>query len=165
MGWDETGPSEVEGVGEFPAKDAIRNTATRYKVVCKYPQNVTMTIAGGYDEIRSGTKWIGDKGWVWVDRGKIEASDAGLLESKTQMAIPYPVSPGHYQEFINSVKSRKKTLTPAEVALRSATPGWLGNIAMFTGRKLKWDAVKMEIAGDAQASTMLGRVMRAPWKL
>lgn len=165
LGFDETGPSEVEGVGEFPDKDAIWNTATRYKVTCQYPQNVTMTIAGGYKEIRGGTKWIGDKGWVWVDRGKIECSDPGLLESKAPVAIPYPTSPGHYQEFINSVKSRQKTLTPAEVALHSATPGWLGNIAMFTGRKIRWDAEKMEIVGDEAASRMLRRDMRAPWRI
>ena len=34
-----------------------------------------MTIAGGYEDIRSGTKWIGTTGWVWVDRGAFEASN------------------------------------------------------------------------------------------
>jgi len=34
-----------------------------------------MTIAGGYPDIRGGTKWIGTDGWVWVDRGGYEASN------------------------------------------------------------------------------------------
>ena len=73
MGCDNTGPFEVEGTGEFPPKDALWNTATRYRVVAKYAGGVTMIIAGGYREIRGGTKWIGDSGWIWVDRRGSEA--------------------------------------------------------------------------------------------
>ena len=62
-GFDETGPLEIEGVGEYPPHDALWNTATRYKVTAHYRDGVVMTIAGGYKEIRSGTKWIGDDGW------------------------------------------------------------------------------------------------------
>jgi len=165
MGWDETGPAEVEGTGEIPPANAVWNTITKYRVTCQYPGNVKMIIAGGHDEIKSGTKWIGDKGWVAVDRGKIEASDPKLLTAELKPGIPYPVSPGHYQEFLDSVKSRKRTLTPAEVALRSATPGWLGTIAIKTGRKIRWDAEKMAILGDEAAARMLGREMRSPWRL
>jgi hypothetical protein len=28
-----------------------------------------MTIAGGHDDIKMGTKWIGTDGWVYVNRG------------------------------------------------------------------------------------------------
>ena len=68
-------------------------------------------------------------------------------------------------QFIQCVKSREKTLTPAEVAFRSATPGWLGQIAMLTGRKLQWDPVALKIKNDPEAEKMLSRTMRAPWKL
>ncbi len=166
MGYDGTGPVEVEGTGEFPAREALWNTATRYKVECKYAGGVTMIMAGGYKEIEGGTKWIGDKGWIAVNRGRIQASDPAILTAELKSNdMVYPKSPGHYQEFIDSVKSRKPTLTPAMTALRSATPGWLGNIAMMTGRKLKWDAAAMEIIGDVEATKMLGRTMRSPWRL
>jgi predicted dehydrogenase len=165
LGLDESAPETVEGVGVLPPRDALWNTATTYKVTCKYPNGITMVMAGGYKEIESGTKWIGDKGWLQVDRGKIACSDESLLTADLKFAIPYPKSPGHYQEFIDSVKSRKPTLTPAEVALHSATPGWLGNISIITGRKITWDAAKMEIVGDPEASKMLGPKMREPWQL
>ncbi len=42
-----------------------------------------MIIAGGYDDIRSGTKWIGTSGWVWVDRGGFEASNPEWKKGKT----------------------------------------------------------------------------------
>ena len=79
--------------------------------------------------------------------------------------VQFPKSPGHYEEFIASVRSRKETLTPARVAIRSATPGWLGQIAMLTNRKLQWDPVKQHIINDKDASKLLARNMRSPWKL
>src|SRR5579863_2064107 len=36
LGFDNTGPSEVEGHGEFPAANAVWNTATKYDVECTY---------------------------------------------------------------------------------------------------------------------------------
>jgi hypothetical protein len=71
----------------------------------------------------------------------------------------------HYAQFIECVRTRGQTIAPADVALRSATPGWLGQIAMLTGRKLRWDPVREEIIGDADASKLLSRDMRSPWRL
>jgi hypothetical protein len=36
---------------------------------------------------------------------------------------------------------------------------------MLTGRKIRWDVEKEEILGDADASKLLSRNYRAPWKL
>jgi hypothetical protein len=36
---------------------------------------------------------------------------------------------------------------------------------MLTGRKIQWDTEKMEIVGDAEASKLLGREMRSPYRL
>src|ERR1051325_10316642 len=66
---DKIGPLEVQGEGEFPPPNAIWNTCTKYRITAKYPGDITMIIAGGHSDIRSGTKWIGTDGWVWVDRG------------------------------------------------------------------------------------------------
>ena len=156
----------MEGVGEYPPRTDPFNAAIRYKVHAVYPDGTPLTIAGGYAEIKSGTKWIGDKGWVWVDRGKSDAEPKSLLtehigDSETKLKV----SPGHYREFIDCVRTREKTLTPASVALHSATPGWLGQIAMLTGRKIQWDQDRMEIVGDDEAAKLLGRQMRAPYRL
>jgi hypothetical protein len=69
------------------------------------------------------------------------------------------------QQFIDSCKSRQKTLTPVEVAHRSQTPGHLGLIASRTGRKLTWNAAKQEIVGDPEATKMLSKEFRKPWQL
>ncbi len=169
MGWDDTGPVEVEGQGEYPARTDLFNTAKRYIVHCKYPDGTPMTIAGGYAEIKSGTKWMGDEGWVWEDRGRLDANPISLLDEKpADHAIKLKANHdahGHYEEFIECVRTRGRTLTPAEVAMHSATPGWLGQIAMLTGRKIKWDPVNLEILGDDEAARLLRRHMRAPYQL
>jgi len=168
---NQVGPLEVSATAEFPPKDANWNTATKYRIECKYPNDIEVVIAGGYSGIPMGTKWIGENGWVFVDRGKFETSDKAWKkeiaerEGKKDLAILLPVSPGHQRQFLDCVKSRQKTLTPVEIAHRSQTPGHLGYIASVVGRKLKWDAAKQEIVDDPEASKLLSREMRAPWHL
>src|SRR6266850_1411909 len=167
MDCDNSGPSEIEGKGEFPAPDALRNTCTKYRINLKYPNDIAMTIAGGHSDIRSGTKWIGTDGWVWVDRNGYDASNDEWF-----MKIPddkYKVklykSENHQANFIECVKSRQPTITPVETAHHSAIPGHLGLISMLVGRKIKWDARKEEIIDDAEATKLLSRPYRDPWKL
>jgi hypothetical protein len=74
-------------------------------------------------------------------------------------------SPGHQRNFLDCVKSRKPTITPVETAHHSAVPGHLGLIAMWTGRKIRWDMRREVIIGDAEASKLLGREYRKPWSL
>jgi predicted dehydrogenase len=167
LDFDNNGPSEIEGKGEFPAPDALWNTCTKYRVNLKYPNDIAMTIAGGHSDIRSGTKWIGTDGWVWVDRGGYDASNVEWF-----MKIPddkYKVklykSENHQANFIECVKSRKPTITPVETAHHSALPGHLGLISMLVGRKIKWDVAKEEIIGDPEATKLMSRPYRAPLKL
>lgn len=169
LDFDNAGPVEVSGKGEFPSKDAVWNTATTYRCELKYPNGVTMTIAGGDPNIKMGTKWIGTDGWVWVDRGGFDGSKP---EWKEWQSVPADVrkvklyeSRNHWRNFLDSVKSRQPTITPVETAHHSAIPGHLGLIAMMTGRTIKWDANKERILDDKDASKLLTREYRKPWKL
>ena len=167
LGMDTDGPSEIEGQGDFPPPDAVWNTATKYRIQLQYPQDITMIIAGGHNDIRGGTKWFGTDGWVWVDRGGYDASNVDWF-----VQIPadkYKVhlyrSDNHQHNFIECVKSRKPTITPVETAHHSAIPGHLGLISMLVGRKIKWDNAQEVIVGDADASKLLTRPYRPPWQL
>jgi len=173
---DQVGPLEVSATAEFPPKDAVWNTATRYRIECKYPNQVELVIAGGHNDIRGGTKWIGDSGWVWVSRGGFEASDKSwaetlkrgkkrVEEAEEKMSFKLMVSNNHWGQFIDSIKSRQKTVTPVEIAHRSQTPGHLGYIASVVGRKLKWDAARQQILGDPEASRLMSKTFRTPWHL
>lgn len=165
------GPLEVSATADFPPKDAVWNTATKFRVECKYPHNIEFVIAGGHPDVKGGTKWIGADGWVWVNRGRFETSDPkwkeeiARREKKGDLSVQLPISPGHQRQFLDCIKSRKPTLTPVEIAHRSQTPGHLGYIASVLGRKLKWDAAKQQFVDDSEANKMLAPPLRDPWHL
>lgn len=176
LGFDLSGPSEIEGHGDFPAANALWNTSTRYRIECKYkkevtgyPNDVLMTIAGGHPSIVMGTKWIGTDGWVWVDRSGFDASNEEWIKADSlpedQRKIKLYESPEHRRNFLDCVKSRKPTITPVQVAHHSTIPGHLGLISMLVGRKLQWDVAGEKIIGDSSASEYLSRPYRSPYTL
>ncbi|HEY3703816.1 MAG TPA: Gfo/Idh/MocA family oxidoreductase [Terracidiphilus sp.] len=176
LGFDSTGPSEISGFGDFPARDAVWNTATKYTIELTYKKQVTgyandvkMTIAGGSPAIAMGTKWIGTDGWVWVDRDGFDASNPDWLKGdslpddlrKTKLYE----SAEHRRNFLDCVRSRQPTITPVETAHHSTLPGHLGLISMWVGRKLHWDPVKEQILNDPGATELMSRTYRQPYKL
>jgi len=165
---DQTGgPIELEAIGDFPPKNALWNTCGKYRITAKYPNDVTMIIAGGHGDIRGGAKWIGTDGWVWVDRGSFDASNIDWFREipAAQYKVKLYRSDNHQKNFLDCVKSRQPTITPVETAHHSAIPGHLGLIALLVGRKIKWDSAKEVIVGDEEASRLLSRPYRTPWKL
>jgi predicted dehydrogenase len=169
LGFDNSGPSEIEGHGDFPNRDALWNTCTKYRIEYKYPQDITMTVAGGYSDIKGGTKWIGTDGWVWVDRGGFDCSNPDWKKGKNLAEelrkVKLYESKGHQRNFLDCIKSRQPTITPVETAHHSAIPGHLGLISMITGRKIRWDNATETIIGDPEASKLLTREYRSPWKM
>jgi len=169
MDCDNSGPLEVKGHGEFPPTDGVWNTCYKYRIELKYPKDITMIIAGGHADIRGGTKWVGTDGWVWVDRGAFEASNQDWRDYRElpeeMRKVKLYKSSDHHRNFLDCVKSRQPTVTPAETAHHSAIPGHLGLIAMLTGRTIKWDSQQEIILDDPAASQLLTRPYRPPWKL
>jgi len=81
-------------------------------------------------------------------------------EKLRQMPDPEPLV-----GFGEAVKTRKQAGGHAEAAHRTATLFHLANIAIRTGRELKYDPVKEEIIGDEEANRLVYQPMRAPWRL
>jgi predicted dehydrogenase len=168
--FDNSGPYEVKAHGEFPPPGGVWNAAKVYRVELKYPRGIEMTMAGGHPDIATGTKWIGTSGWVHVNRELFESSNDEWQDWKDLpdelRKVKLYKSRNHQRNFLECVKSRQPTITPAATAHHSAIPGHLGLISMLLdGRTLKWDAATEQIQGDDQASRMLRREFRAPWKM
>ncbi len=115
---------------------------------------------------RGGVTFEGEKGTLFVDRGKIEANPAELLkETFGEKDVRLYVSGSHHGNWLECVRSRKLPICDVEIGHRSATVCHLGNIALRTGRKIRWDPVKEQVVGDAEAAKMLERSYRKPWVL
>ncbi len=112
-----------------------------------------------------GCKWIGDSGWGFSDRGKIEASNPEWLKPEFDCGPVKLYNSRHHQKnFVECVKSRKPTICPVATSHHSITPGHLGYVAAKLGRKIKWDP-KAEVTTDEEAMKLLNKVeYREPWK-
>jgi hypothetical protein len=157
-----SGPTEVEGRGEFPT-DGLWNTATNYRFECTYPNGAKMIVSNRFP---NGVKFIGTEGWVFVNRGHINAQPVSLLSTVIQPdEIHLYESRDHKGNFLDCILTRTETVAPVENAHRSVSVAHLGNIAMRLQRKVRWDPAAERFINDPEADRMLSRTMRAPWRL
>jgi predicted dehydrogenase len=175
LGMDGSGPVEVEGSGTAPDKGP-----NQYN--CHPDFNITYTYGkGAANGVRlictskgeNGVRFEGEKGqWIFVSRGVIRASDEKLLkEPLGKNATRLYVSSDHMGNFIDCIrgtnKEHKLPICTAEIGHRSVTVCHIGNIAVRTGLKLRWDPIKERFVGAnaKEANGWLSRAYRAPWKL
>ena len=104
-----------------------------------------------------------------MDRGGFDASNPAWKEGKNLprelRKVKLYTSANHQQNFLDCVMTRQPTITPVEVGHHSAIPGHLCLISMHTGRKIRWDVKTEKIIGDPEASKLMTREYRAPWKM
>ena len=173
MDMELTGPSKIEGKGEFPPHDRIWNVHGKYHIELTYPGNVIMTVS---DELPNGIKFIGTDGWIFVSRDasqtasdpsgrttslkSLDASDPKLLDPNG-VTVQMPHSLSHHKNWLECVKSRQQPLAPAPVAHRANAACIVSWIAMKLQRPLTWDAKAERFVNDAEANAMLTRPERA----
>ena len=173
MNMELTGPSKIEGRGEFPPHDRIWNVHGKYHIELTYPGNVIMTVS---DELPNGIKFIGNEGWIFVSRDasqtasdpsgrttslkSLDASDPKLLDPNG-VTVQMPHSLSHHRNWLECVKSRQQPLAPAPVAHRANAACIVSWIAMKLQRPLTWDANAERFVNDAEANAMLTRPERA----
>lgn len=129
---DGTGPTKVEGQGELGKHEF-------YNTYINYAYNGTFA-DGRVIEVRSdfmGTKITGEKGWIAVNRGKLEASDREMLRNVPSDFDTKP--PNHWQNFIDCIRSGGLPASHAEGAHRAASFGQLAIVAMDTKQAVNWD--------------------------
>jgi predicted dehydrogenase len=134
------------------------------------------------DDRPHGMAFYGTKGTLYVDRigfelypepkGEfgpgaihvVEGDSAGFRTERKQ-AQGRDATDLHLRNFIECVRSRQKPVADVEIGQRSTIVPHLGNIALRTGHKIRWDGEKEEIIDDSTASRLLSRDARQPWNL
>lgn len=164
LGMDRLGPMRVEARNWKKPLTDIYDTPREYEILCDYPGEVTVRISSRNP---IGIKFIGEEGWIYVNRSRLSASDKQW--TKTGFG-PGPkkayASPGHVRNFLDCVKSRAECVAPAETAHRSITPGHLGYVSNQLSRPLRWDAKREQVIDDNEADKLLRRHQyRKPWSL
>jgi myo-inositol 2-dehydrogenase/D-chiro-inositol 1-dehydrogenase len=175
-GLERTGPVEIEGTGAYPPADSFWNVLLRFDVRMRFANGVQWN----YHTEKPFFRIEGSDGWVYAEytqlRVKLGTQEGFLFDSprkggKRHTLMPAPALPAgavrfdvktDKQDFIDSVKSRRETLEPAEVGHRVTSLGHLGQIAIQLGGKLRWDPVQERFADNDAANAMLTRPIHAP---
>lgn len=87
-------------------------------------------------------------------------------EDRTEKDLERHVAPairGHMLDLLKAIDNRSRPVADIEQGHISTTSCILANMSQKLGRSLKWDPVKHQVVGDAEANRLLRRDYRKPW--
>ncbi len=179
-------PFELEGKAVIPTQGAC-NTAVAWQVDFTLGDGVGMKFKGvrnGHDQVSEmndvgpwlqrygqssdhGTAFEGADGWVMVSRGALRTFPEKLAEERFgPNEIHLPQSSNHVRNFLDSVRSRAKTICPIDESVDADLLCHVSDIATRLPRKLKWDPAAERFLNDDEANRKLElRPVREPWNL
>lgn len=166
-------PLAVSTSGGKYAIDDMGETPDTVEAIFDYP-GFTMVFsyrncnARGMDGQGSGMQFHGTDGTLYVNRQGFKIYPEGDRMKDVEVELESGGSEqhgAHVANFIECVKSRNLPVSDVEIGHRSSSAPHLANIAYHTGRKIHWDAKRERIIDDKEASRLLGREHRKPWKL
>lgn len=147
------------------------NNPTGDGMVTRFPNGIEMILSRGdqWWHGSCGVRYEGSEGWVAVADGypRPEVSSPAWLADFSKLVKDYmqrtqrPMS--HVRDFLNCVKSRRLTVANPEVMHRSMSTVHAANICMWLKRDMRYDPVKEQFIGNAEANRLRSRAMRAPW--
>jgi predicted dehydrogenase len=167
IGMERSGPVEISGEGIYP-RDGLYNVPVEYDLNCRYVNGIEMRVANASNLPHGmGTVWYGERGWIHVDRGnKLAVSNPKILEEVIgENEIHLYKCDDHVGNFLECIKTRGETVAPVEIAHRSISVALLGEIAMTTGKIIRWNPAEEVIIGNPFAERLLIRNYRQPWEL
>ena len=108
--------------------------------------------AGGpvYTDVKP-TPWIeGSKG------GGVGSDDLYAISAEDTLTM-------NKQDWIDSIKSRKRPLCSVEDGHKVSVACHLANMSLQLGRTIYWDPAKEQVVGDKEAASLCAKPYRSPW--
>ncbi len=114
---------------------------------------------------QSGCTFYGDNGTLHIDRGKLESDPERIVETPLgEDDVHLPKLPGPHRNWLDCIKNREAPVAEVERGARTVSIIYLGNLAYWNHKHLKWNPRKWEF-DDAADNHLLDRERRAPWQL
>ena len=159
LGTDDTDPEAIWPEGEGP----------NFPVTLRYPSGVLLKLELPKGKGPGlGAIFIGDKGKLEINRNKLASNPPELIAGAPppdDRSVVASVAQRHIQNWVDCMRSRQKPVAHAEVGHRATVICHQINICRELGRKLTWDPVKEEFAGDAEANALRSRPRRKGYEL
>jgi predicted dehydrogenase len=155
---------EVEGTATFP-DEGTADASYAWDTRCVAPGGLVFRFCSDdRSPFGHGCRFEGDRGWVHVDRGRLFAEPASLLETVLRPGEERLYdSRNHQANFLECMRTRRDPAAPVEACHAATTLTLVADIATRTGRKMTWDWTAERFAGDDAASRLLSRSLRNPW--
>ena len=168
---DQTAPNWSVVRYTFPAKDGGQPVKVTWYDGGKIPpaeltENLVRRNERGQVNMDNGVLIVGDKGRLLSDRRQ----SYRLLPEKdfvgfTPPPKTLPVSPGHYDEWLAACRGGPAAMSNFDYAGRLTEMVLLGNVAIRAGKKIEWDAEKMQVTNAPEAQRFVKREYRKGWTL
>lgn len=162
-------PCELEFKGSY-RHDGLTDNINDWNGEFRFPSGLRMTYSDTGNPYEQGCKFIGDEGWVHVNRSRTTTEPKSLREIEIEVGgdkirLAGDNSLSHYQNFLDCVRSRKDPIAPVEAGHQASYLGMIAEISIRLGRGLRWDPKTETFSGDAEANALLSAPMREPWRL
>ena len=157
-------PCEIECRGVYRRKGFTDNIET-WHATFTFASGLKLTFTDPTKQ-KTGTRFIGDKGWFHVDRSGVWAEPATLLkQTVADSEIRLHASDHHGDDFLQSIRSRKDPVSDVHSTHVASYLGLLAEIAARLETKLKWDPKQEKFIGNPEANARLSRPLHNGWKL
>jgi predicted dehydrogenase len=120
---------------------------------------------GGIPKWDSGALFIGTKGMLMADYGKLLLLPENDFRDFKRPAPTIPPSLGQHAEWIHACKTGQPTTCNFEYSGWLTEANHLGNVAYRTGKPLEWDAVAMKARNAPESDRFIRREYRKGWTL
>lgn len=187
----EDGPVKIAGEGKFPTavpsdfnwKSFLDgeatlpngfNTATEFHIDLTYGNGSVLGVNHHFQrksdgvEFNNGILFEGEKGRIFVNRGKLQGSPIEKLTDDDRAEINERIiklckgkQPGnHMKNFFECIEDRSQPISDVWSHHRTMTSCHLCNIALMLGRELRWDPKAEQFIDDPQADALMTRKSR-----
>lgn len=151
---------------EFPARGSMPAVTVNWYdggLRPKSPPELDAGLKPGEDH--EGLLFIGDHGTILCGFNGQRPRLIPEAKMSAFQAPPktLPRSPGHYREWIEACKGGPAPAASFAFESAVAEAVLLGNIAVRTGERLRWDATGMKIANSAAAQELVMPAYRGNW--
>jgi hypothetical protein len=159
-----TNKIEVEGTAVFPT-EGLANTSISWRVEMLAESGVRMIFTDDGQQPH-GVRFEGDKGWVHVVRGGIQAEPASLLKLTLRPDDRHLYeSYSHHGNWLDCIRTRRDPVADVDAGFAATVTTIVSDIATRVGRRLTWDWTTERFVGDEIANNYLRRPLRSPWTL
>lgn len=147
---------------EFPARGSKPPVKLTWYHGGKYPSRLTPE---RFKDWKSGVLFVGEKGQLLSNYSQHLLLPEADFANFQRPAPFIPNSIGHHREWIQACKTGKPTTCNFSYSGPLSEAALLGNVAYRVGKKLSWDAKRLQAVNCPEADQFIQHHYREGWRL